>query len=305
MIVCTRNRAASLERCLQALESDTSSLAREIIVVDNASDDHTSTVARAHGVRYEYEPKLGHSHARNAGVAAAHGEVLLFTDDDVEVCPGWTDALAWGLIGRDTYGAAGGRVIPRWEVEPPAWMAGPHAEALTLKDYGHEPRELEDEFPVGANMAVRAELARRFRFHPRLGHTGIYVGGEEWWLMEQIRSAGYRIAYQPAASVVHHISESRMSWEAVRQAWFGGGFGLGRIDRLRNKQPPDFSRRIVRAARTYRHALRLRIRNRTRERTAEAAWEEFWAYAWAGKHLEDLLGNHPRLSDWAASHLAR
>jgi glycosyltransferase involved in cell wall biosynthesis len=67
----------------------------ESIVVDDGSTDETSAVARAHDasivVRQE---NRGLSAARNAGLAAAHGEYVLFLDADDELLP---DAVRSGV----------------------------------------------------------------------------------------------------------------------------------------------------------------------------------------------------------------
>jgi dolichyl-phosphate beta-glucosyltransferase len=55
----------------------------EIIVVDNASSDRTSEVARAAGVRVLPEPTRGKGAAVRAGMLAASGEYVLFSDADL------------------------------------------------------------------------------------------------------------------------------------------------------------------------------------------------------------------------------
>lgn len=57
----------------------------EIIVVDNASNDKTATVASSLGARTVSEPRPGIAFARNAGAAAAHAQWLFFLDADTSV----------------------------------------------------------------------------------------------------------------------------------------------------------------------------------------------------------------------------
>ena len=66
----------------------------ELLVVDNGSTDHTRTIAskaslRNMNLRYVSEPKAGQSIARNTGILAARGEIIVFTDDDVSPAPDW------------------------------------------------------------------------------------------------------------------------------------------------------------------------------------------------------------------------
>src|SRR3712207_2632458 len=99
-IVCTWNRIALLEGALAALVDQVSAPPHEIIVVDNASPDASGALIHRYAgrhpqVRYLYEPRQGLSYARNAGVRAARGAIIAFTDDDVRVAPEWM-----GEIGR-------------------------------------------------------------------------------------------------------------------------------------------------------------------------------------------------------------
>jgi glycosyltransferase involved in cell wall biosynthesis len=312
VIVCTRNQAGMLERSLRSILADRSEIPRELIVIDNGSTDETREVVRTLAtigsdiaVRYDAESRPGLSHARNRGVAVARGRFLLFTDDDVVVEDGWADALVAGFS-RPDVGAVGGRILPRWPFPPPPWMQGPHAARLTLVDFGPVAREFvsPSELPIGANMAVRAEIARSTPFDPALGvKRRMKLQFEEWHFLARIR-AGYALVYQPSAVVFHCIPPERITWEWMRRAHFQLGFGLARKERLEGEEQLSLPRRIVRAARTCRAALRTRSENeRATALDAERAWREFSDYMWAGKHLEMLLANHPRLSDWLAGHV--
>lgn len=91
IIVCTRNRAHAIHECLQSIAVAASALSAdqvELVIVDNASEDDTGNVikewavASKHAIRLVCEAKRGLSAARNAGIKASTGDVLVFTDDD-------------------------------------------------------------------------------------------------------------------------------------------------------------------------------------------------------------------------------
>lgn len=102
VIVCTRNRAALLRDCLDhLLRQDPPPGGYEVVVVDDGSTDETASVAqakekqgRAGSVRYVRQDHGGVNAARNAGLGAAHGDVLLFHDDDELAPPGYLAGVA-------------------------------------------------------------------------------------------------------------------------------------------------------------------------------------------------------------------
>ncbi|MBI5742395.1 MAG: glycosyltransferase family 2 protein [Candidatus Niyogibacteria bacterium] len=66
----------------------------EVIVVNNASTDRTSTVAASFPeVRVVYEPKKGIVRARRAGYLASTGELIANIDADTILSPGWLDKV--------------------------------------------------------------------------------------------------------------------------------------------------------------------------------------------------------------------
>jgi predicted nucleotidyltransferase len=96
VVVITRNRAEQLRRCLAALAGQIRP-PDELLIVDNGSTDHTREVVASYpGVprpRYLHEAAVGYGRARNAGVAAATGDVVAFIDDDAVATPGWLATL--------------------------------------------------------------------------------------------------------------------------------------------------------------------------------------------------------------------
>jgi GT2 family glycosyltransferase len=93
-IVATRNRAPLLDGALASLRAQIGAPAIEAIVVDNGSTDATRSVAEAHGATYVFEPEPNRALARNAGLAVATGEIVLFVDDDVVLPPHFVAAHA-------------------------------------------------------------------------------------------------------------------------------------------------------------------------------------------------------------------
>src|ERR1700677_536662 len=97
IVICTRDRPDFLARCLASLRHQTL-CPNQVIVVDNASKLATTReVALAAGVDYVREERPGLDFARNAGARAANGEIVAYTDDDVQLHPRWLDRLVSAL----------------------------------------------------------------------------------------------------------------------------------------------------------------------------------------------------------------
>ena len=306
VVIATARRPEHLADCLAALAADVPRAARDIVVVDNAPDPRTREVAEFHGARWIAEPRPGKSHALNTGVAAATGEVVLFTDDDVRVEPGWTDALVTAASAPGV-GAAGGRLLPRWLSPPPAWLAAsPPAVHLTLRDNGPDPRELASgEFPYGASLAVPADVLRRLDppFDPRLGpRPGLKLGHEEVHLAERVRALGLSVLPVPDAVAEHLVDPSRVDRDRLRRIVFQSGFGSARRERLLGAAPAPLPRR---AAETAVSLARAGHRSLRRAPTPESVDREAGAWAVLGGRLEWLVGGRsPATADWLAARLA-
>lgn len=307
VIVCTRNRAESLEGCLRTVLAERPARPWELILVDNASTDDTAsiidccieTTARV-PVKHLTEERLGLSYARNLGVAAARGDLLLFTDDDVLVEPGWIDALCAGFEQEDV-AAVGGQVLPEWPHDPPRWLRGRHTGILALTDFGDASRDLlEDDFPVGANMAIRSSLVAGDDppFDVRLGHQGShYFAYEEFELFLNLRKRG-RLIYRPDAVVRHKILPERMTWKGMRKAIVHNGYGSRRAERLRGGPRPGLGVAAPALVLAEARALRQSRRNGERDDVdPDAAFEEFRYYWEAGRWVEVLFGDS-RVAFW-------
>jgi glycosyltransferase involved in cell wall biosynthesis len=132
VIVCAYNEATFLSACLYSLLSQTRP-PNEIIVIDNASADATSEIARGvPGVTVIREERKGLVVARETARQAARGEVLAYVDADCRAPLRWLETIERPFAAPDVVAVTGpyrfydwdrtGRVLIRlydWVVAPP------------------------------------------------------------------------------------------------------------------------------------------------------------------------------------------
>jgi glycosyltransferase involved in cell wall biosynthesis len=98
LIIPAYNEEAYIGDCLETAIKTAGRFLHEIIVIDNASNDHTAEVAQQYpGVRIVKETRRGVSFARQRGLEEATGEILAYIDADTRL------PLDWILIATQTF----------------------------------------------------------------------------------------------------------------------------------------------------------------------------------------------------------
>ncbi|MDT0576997.1 glycosyltransferase family 2 protein [Croceicoccus sp. F390] len=228
VVVCTRNRAESLARMLRSLAAMDvpADLAWEVVIVDNGSTDDTPAVIEGFAdrlpIRRVMEAEPGLSVARNTGAANARGHYICWTDDDVEVGQEWLVAYLDAFAAFPDAAYFAGRVVPVYEGERPSWITRNMDVLATLfaeRDLGGTRRALRaetNEGPFGANCAVVRKWQRDHPYNVELGVSPRFRRlGEETAVFRAIRAAGGQGCWVPAASVRHHIPQSRQTKDYV------------------------------------------------------------------------------------------
>jgi GT2 family glycosyltransferase len=217
IVVATCDRPHDLRNCLRCLTNQISPRSLEIIVVDNHPDSGKTApiVAEFPTVRLIQEARRGLSYARNAGITASRGAIIVATDDDVTMPPHWLEALV-APFNRPDVMAVTGNILPA-ELETSA--------QLLFEEYGGLgrgfipcavngnwfeacPYRTVPTWDLGAtaNAAFRATLFREAAIgllDEALG-VGTPTGcSEDTYVFYKVLKKGYTILYQPTAYVWH------------------------------------------------------------------------------------------------------
>lgn len=127
IVVPTSSRTGAIARTLPSLLQQTvPPQDYEVLVVENGPESGARRVTRraarrfrGHSLRYLHEPVPGLLSGRHRGALEAQGEILVFSDDDIDASAGWLEAIL-ETFGDSAVQLVGGRNLPRYESEPPS-----------------------------------------------------------------------------------------------------------------------------------------------------------------------------------------
>jgi mycofactocin glycosyltransferase len=234
VIIPARNEERSIGALVRSvLEQLPAGLQLEVLVVDDGSSDATAEVARLSGaVVLTLPPRSGGGNpaiARNRGAWAASGEMLVFLDADCFPAPGWLERL---LAAH-----AGGVAVVGGSLDLPAGLP-----AMARYDYYCGWYHVHSRRPAGevpnhppGNLSVARDVFTRT--HGFSEQQPVAYAHEELAWQAEVRRAGERILFDPAATVFHYnrpgfrnllrrnfrwgysAIESKASSGAARMAW--------------------------------------------------------------------------------------
>jgi len=199
VIVPVRNGLPYLEELLSALEMQECTEPWEVVVADNGSTDATASVVRGWADRnglfrlVDASEVRGPGAARNAGVRAAKGDLLVFCDADDVVQPGWLNAHVAAL----TESAIVGGVFDSWSLNG---LAAPspltHSIPSALSQFGFLPAV------ISANLALRRSV-----FEEVGGFAEDLMTGEDIDLSWRLQLRGYTCVVRTDAVVARRARQ--------------------------------------------------------------------------------------------------
>ncbi|HTW93969.1 MAG TPA: glycosyltransferase [Tepidisphaeraceae bacterium] len=226
IIICSFNGASTVESCLRSMRK-LRYPNYEVIFVDDGSTDHTQEIlAKFPEVRNIRQRNMGLSAARNVGLEAAKGDVVVYTDSDCEADEDWLYYLCLGLV-RSSHGGIGGpNLIP----DEGSWVA----DCVGLSPGGPTHVMLDDrtaEHVPGCNMAFYTRVLRSVNgFDPQFRKAGDDVD-----VIWRLQHAGHTVGFSPAAQVWHYRRNTVKAY-LKQQRGYGEAEAL-----LKYKHPDHFN----------------------------------------------------------------
>jgi len=247
VVVPTFRRPDGLARALGALrEQHDPQVPWELVVVDNddapGADSVFSTITAGWDApaRLVRETRRGAAWARNAGIAAAEGDVIAFLDDDVVPDHNWLSRLVAPVLAGRCDGT-GGLVRLDPTVAVPDWLGGDWRGYLSEYSRGDAEHDIdESDYVLSASAAFRTDLLRQVGgFDPALGpRPGVPMVDDDIDLCRRVIGAGGRIRYVPDAVVVHELPAHRLTRTYMLRRTYAQGRSDWLLDREINAQRP-------------------------------------------------------------------
>lgn len=176
----------------------------ELIIADNNSTCGLEAVRQAAPAAVIVPAAIqGAGAARNAGIAASHGEVLALIDSDCVPRPDW---IAEGVRALQQFDFVGGRVLTT-SLAPDR----PNSVEAYEKVFNFNFRRYIEKvgFTGTGNMFVRREV------FDKVGGFRLVVSEDVDWSF-RARALGYRLGYADTAVVSH---PARRNWQELRRRW--------------------------------------------------------------------------------------
>lgn len=184
---------AVLPACLASIQQLTGQIDYEVIVVENSQTDWIKPLVERFGFKHLFEPVTGSYIARNTGLVASSGDVIVFTDSDCEVSPNWLEQIDQTLQNGQIDGVMG------FSAGAPTTRVAALEQLMYEANIGAFTQQDRLERVDTRNLAVRRTVFNK------VGHfqADLKYGGD----MEfgaRAHQAGFQLIYNANMLVVHH-----------------------------------------------------------------------------------------------------
>jgi glycosyltransferase involved in cell wall biosynthesis len=226
IIICTHNRAATLNSSLEHYKRLSTQVPYEVLVVVNACTDDTLEVVKQNMMElpqlsFVLEPNIGLSNARNSGLNSAKAPFIFYIDDDAYPNIHLIDNLSNLLKTNDIKCISGNTKY--WDQSSPKWIKASLVEVSEFrKDFGKMPRQgYVNGCACGFSKSLLLVLGG---FDPKLGMNAKNIGYYDEIAVQKIfEAAGHTIYFDPSL-IVYHQSHSKTVVQFLQSSYYKGKY---------------------------------------------------------------------------------
>jgi len=194
-VIGVRNMQNTVGKTIESiLNQDYSN--KEIILINDGSDDKTEDVLKNYPIEYINTEKIGISNARNLGYKKSRGKFIAFTDADVELDPSWTKMMLQSFI-DDKVGLVGG--VTKFRTD------GSYCSIYRSLEFAKRYKNIKTEEVLHAGgpgfMCRRTVLEEINGFNPE------WIHAEDVEVSFLVSKNGYKVIKQDKA-IANHIPEN-------------------------------------------------------------------------------------------------
>jgi GT2 family glycosyltransferase len=216
IVIVNWNGKETMRKCLTTLFANTKSQAVRVVVVDNASTDESIAMLQKNFPQVciiKNQANVGFSVANNQGIKIAlanSAKQVLLLNSDVEITESeWLETLSDVVESNREIGVAGCKLLfPDGKIQHAggiiklrgAYHRGEHEE-----DTGQYDKVEFVDYVTGAALLIKAEVIRKIGLLDE-GFTPLYFEDTDWCV--RVRLIGYKIAYAPHPTFIHHCGAS-------------------------------------------------------------------------------------------------
>jgi len=208
VVILNYNGKPFIKRCLETVLADPYE-PKEILLVDNASQDDSLAIARQMQERItivENPQNYGFPKGCNQGIKLARGDIIVLLNVDTAVRRDWLIELIQPFKESAEIGVTGSKLLflDGKNIQFAGGGMRPNGltyhEGYAFPDTGEYDFPREVEYITGASMAIRRDLLERAGGLDE----GFPLYYEDLDICRRIHDMGYRILYQPSSVVLHY-----------------------------------------------------------------------------------------------------
>ncbi len=213
IVIPVYNQFICTYRCLQSIKKHTDGFGYEIIIIDDHSTDKSPNISEyVKGIRYvKNDTNLGFLKSCNTAVTMAQGAYICMLNNDTEVSNDWLFNMVETIEKHDKAGLVGSKLLfPDGRLQEAGGIIWNDASGWNFGKFDDPDKPAynylkEVDYVSGACMLIRADLWEKLNGFDEQFSPAYY---EDTDLAFRIRESGFKVVYQPQASIIHYEGRS-------------------------------------------------------------------------------------------------